>query len=769
MEKNTKSSSKGQPLLPLALFSRATGSKLASFAFAAVAAVALSVPRSAQAATTYYWDTTATSLWATGANWSTDPNSGGTTGVVPAAGDSVVFNQSTINGNETVQLGANASITGMTFANTGTTLLESNSATPRVLTFGGVLTLNSGAGAVTIGDATNVLNVSLTQNVNTVTLNGSAGVTFVNLLTNANSASNITFTVNGAGNTLNLGDYNLGNGSGGKTITINGSGNVRINGAVADNSTTASSILYTGSGTLTLVGNNTYTGNTTIGGGGTVVANSIVVNGGASNLGNSTSAVIFNAGNGTVGKLSYTGNSATFTRGFSITNASTFAEIDTTTAGQTLTISTGNVTFAASSETLIIGGAGNTTITSNISGGGKLTKNDSGTLLFSGTNTSASGKTTINGGTLEFGIKSSLYNGGTSSWTAANITAASGATLAVGVDSAGTNGFTATDVNTLLANVSVATTGSTGLQAGASVGFDTTNATGGTFTQGNAIADSTGANGGSIGVTKLGTGALVLDKTNTYTGATTVKGGTLTVNGSIVSAATVNSGAVLNGAGTTGAVTVSAGGTLAGTLHVGAITGAGTVAPGNSPGILTASSVTLGTGGENFKFELTAAAPTYNAGSGNSANDVVHLTGGTPLNGTANSSNTFDIYLGVTSISAGNTFDGGIFTDLQADFLASVSAGTYNYYILGDGGGTHAYNGVNYYTLSEYDALVSNTYAINVSTVTVPSANFADGTITNGREMEFGVVIPEPGTYAMVLGGFGMLIGFQRMRRRNRA
>ncbi|HWB58334.1 MAG TPA: PEP-CTERM sorting domain-containing protein, partial [Chthoniobacteraceae bacterium] len=29
-------------------------------------------------------------------------------------------------------------------------------------------------------------------------------------------------------------------------------------------------------------------------------------------------------------------------------------------------------------------------------------------------------------------------------------------------------------------------------------------------------------------------------------------------------------------------------------------------------------------------------------------------------------------------------------------------------------------------------------------------------------------VIPEPGTYAMIFSGFGMLIGFQRLRRRSR-
>jgi autotransporter-associated beta strand protein len=87
--------------------------------------------------------------------------------------------------------------------------------------------------------------------------------------------------------------------------------------------------------------------------------------------------------------------------------------------------------------------------------------------------------------------------------------------------------------------------------------------------------------GTSVGITKNGTGSLVLTANNTYAGATVVNAGTLIVNGSLAagSALTVASGATLGGTGTiNGAATVN-----------------GFLRPGNSPGILNfGSSLALG-------------------------------------------------------------------------------------------------------------------------------------------------------------------------------
>jgi autotransporter-associated beta strand protein len=357
------------------------------------------------------------------------------------------------------------------------------------------------------------------------------------------------------------------------------------------------------------------------------------------------------------------------------------------------------------------------------------------------------------------------YTGNTTVGTGASLVVNSASGNGIGDSSAvtlvGTGTLTTTTAETIGSLASSGTDGVLVLTSGLT--------TGGT----NASTSYGGTSSGAGGLTKVGSGTQTLTGTNSYTGGTTVTAGTLVIagTGSInnTSGLNVSNGATFkynSSTAFTGGVSVSAGGTLGGNGTVGAITGAGTVAPGNSPGILTATSAVLGTGGQNFKFELSSVgAPTYSNAAA-SVNDVLHLTGGSPLSGTANSSNVFDIYLGVSSLANGDTFQGGIFTDATASFLSQVNGGTYNYFVLGNGLGSNLYNGSNYYTLAQYNTLVGNTFSFGLSTLTVPTAAFGTGTVSNGVIMQFSAsAIPEPQTYAMMLGGAAMLILMQRRRR----
>jgi autotransporter-associated beta strand protein len=121
-------------------------------------------------------------------------------------------------------------------------------------------------------------------------------------------------------------------------------------------------------------------------------------------------------------------------------------------------------------------------------------------------------------------------------------------------------------------------------QSEASLGAQTVTlspGTGESFSLGSAITD-TNSNVNSL--VKNGVGKTILTGTNTYTGTTTINGGVLVVNGSLGSSSpvTIYSGGTLGGSGTVGGtVDVKAGGTLA---------------PGNSPGVLTTGATTFESG-----------------------------------------------------------------------------------------------------------------------------------------------------------------------------
>ena len=265
------------------------------------------------------------------------------------------------------------------------------------------------------------------------------------------------------------------------------------------------------------------------------------------------------------------------------------------------------------------------------------------------------------------------------------------------------------------------------------------------------------AGSGTARITGLvsGTGGLALSGhrleltgSSSYTGNTWVHSGTLVVNGNIAASS---------------GVALDAGAVLAGSGSVGALSGAGAVGPGNSPGILTAPSVDP-SGGLDFSFELTGTGMPNWANATASVNDVLRLTSSsTPFTSSLSAANGIDIFFNAATLSRGDTFLGGFFTDMSGNFLPSVQNAAFSYYVFGDGAGTDkTYNNQGYYLLdTDFWAYFDR---VDVTTVAVATANFASGDVTNGRVMQF-VVVPEPGAIMLAAAGVAIMIAGRRNRR----
>lgn len=258
---------------------------------------------------------------------------------------------------------------------------------------------------------------------------------------------------------------------------------------------------------------------------------------------------------------------------------------------------------------------------------------------------------------------------------------------------------------------------------------------------GSGTARITGAVSGTGGIALTGS-RLELTGSSTYTGATWAHAGTLVVNGH----AAASSG-----------VTIDAGATLVGSGVVAAIGGAGTVAPGNSPGILTAPAVD-GAGGLDFTFEFTGTgSPTYGTGTA-SGNDVLRLTGTAPFTQSLSVANSIDVFLNVPSLAVNAAFRGGFFTDRDAAFLGSVQNAAFTYYVF-DPSGTTAYGGTTY-------SLYTGPYTFDVATV-AETAGFAGGSEA-GYVTQF-TVVPEPAAACLALSAaVGVAVAHSVRRRRSK-
>ena len=191
---------------------------------------------------------------------------------------------------------------------------------------------------------------------------------------------------------------------------------------------------------------------------------------------------------------------------------------------RSITLNSGGGTFDTNSYS--------STLSGNITGPGSLTKTGGGTLMLSGGNT-YSGATNVNAGTLQAGATNTLS-----------------ASSAFTVLASGT--LDLNNLNQIIGSLA----GSGPVKLGSA-----------TLTVGNDNTSTTYSGGisGTGGLTKVGSGFFTLSSNNTYTGPTTVKFGTLQVDGSIAlsSLTRVNNGGMLGGIGTVGNTQINSGGVFA--------------------------------------------------------------------------------------------------------------------------------------------------------------------------------------------------------------
>ncbi|EJR7963252.1 autotransporter outer membrane beta-barrel domain-containing protein [Salmonella enterica subsp. enterica serovar Kentucky] len=417
----------------------------------------------------------------------------------------------------------------------------------------------SGSGQVVkSGDETLTLSGSNTYTGGTIISGGTLVATNVEALGTGDVTDNATLELNTGGDfdnaiggtgsvvksgdkTLTLSGANSYTGgttiSGGTLVASNvealGSGDVTDNatlelntgGDFANNIGGTGSVVKSGDKTLTLSGTNSYTGGTTISGG-TLVANNVEALGTGDVTNNATLELntggdFDNAISGS-GQVVKSGDKTLTLSGANSYSGATTISGGTLVATNVDALGTGDVTNSSTLE-LNTGG----TFDNAISGSGQVVKSGDETLTLSGSNTYTGG-TLISGGTLVATNVDALGTGDVTDnatlelntgGTFDNVISGSGQVVKSGDDTLTLSGANSYTGGTLISGGTLVATSVEALGSG----DVTDNAvlelnTGGTFD--NAIS-------GSGQVVKSGDKTLTLSGANSYTGGTTISGGTL--------------------------------------------------------------------------------------------------------------------------------------------------------------------------------------------------------------------------------------------------
>jgi autotransporter-associated beta strand protein len=343
-----------------------------------------------------------------------------------------------------------------------------------------------------------------------------------------------------------------------------------------------------GAGTLNVTNTSFTVGSMTITGGTSTFAGSVAA--GSVNIsGNSSTSF---AGNVTAsGAVSISGGTVQ-TNGNSISGSTVTQSGGSVTGGGSVTATSAYIfdNSGAASSSASYGGPAAV----NLTGGGNTTL--SGNNTYTGTTSISNGSTLTAGSNTAVSPNSAISFGG------------SGNTL----DLAGNSAFIIS-LTGGSGNVITSTGGTASIQQGS---FD-------------------GTIQGGLGVTT--TGAVTLGGANTYTGATQVNGGSLSVSGSLGnSEVTVASGARLGGTGTIGGGAASV-----------VIQSGGTYSPGNSPGAQTIQGSLEFQSGSIFEWDLNASTEDPGEGVVNSG-----IFDQVTVNGTVSGPAVFQIVLGTNGFSS---------------------------------------------------------------------------------------------------------------------
>ena len=547
--------------------------------------------------------------------------------------------------------------------------------------------IDFGAGLVTAGSdrSMNIAGTGVTISMGTLTASG--------------TSASYTYKIDGVGNTLDLDGWRI---SGATTPTqavqhkISGTANLNIGAIVNGTGAFANGVGFNTDGTTRLTGNNTYTGATEFTGGGT----NIISGNNSAAVGNVTIAGTSGSGKMPVVRLD---NVNAISSSSSLLGANSNAQMGTIdfNASTTYTFNSflgNNMNFTNSYgqfSVVTFTNAVNTFTSSAGNGGARSLLNNSSNLsiVFDGNLDIGSSSTGLNntiGGIGDWLVKGNIFSTTVGSTRGLNKTGTGQLELR-GANNY--NGDTVISGGTLLVATGASITGSASQLSGGTLDVR-----------------------GTIGSITQSGGTLLVSGT---AGTTVINSGTSTVNaGGIIGSATIN-GSLLSVNGSAGDVLVNSGGTLGGSGSVQGLTlNGGTVAPGNSPGLLTAYELN----GSNGTFQFQLGAPTTRGTTYDAINVTTLLTLG------ANTGFTFET-LNSYTYAMGDLYD-------LFDF-ASIDVSAFD-------------NAVLLAALPDLDTVNSN-LEWNVT-------NFTTDGIVN--------VIPEPSTLSLMLGGLTGLIALRIMRRR---